>query len=271
MNMKFRLKKSIPIYSKVKNNTNKSDLINSDDLFNPITATPPNKTTNIIPNYVFQTWSSKLIPLNMFNAIKQLRIKNPEFKYYLYDDKMCRDFIEQHYDNSVVYAFDHLLPGAYKADLWRYCILYIYGGIYIDIKMQTVYPFKLIDIASKECFPLDDIKIPACWQGFLICKPRNPIFIDAIKRIYHNVKYKLYYSSIPHSNLYITGPTLLGELLEKNSNYNGKESHVIHPNSSNVLIDRKNNIIMKEYDSYRKDENKDKKYGTLYLKQQIYI
>ena len=31
--------------------------------------------------------------------------------------------------------FKDLKIGAHKADFFRYCILYIYGGIYIDIKI----------------------------------------------------------------------------------------------------------------------------------------
>ena len=116
-----------------------------------------------------------------------LRQNNPEFEFFLYDDQMCRNFIQRHFGPNEVYAFDSLIPGAYKADLWRYCVLYIYGGIYMDIKLQTVNGFKLIDLIHEECFPVDILNIPACWQGFLICKPGNPILKIAIDKIYSNV------------------------------------------------------------------------------------
>ena len=63
-----------------------------------------------------------------------LQEQNPEFKYYLYDDDMCKEFIKDNFDDEILYTFNKLKPGAYKADLWRYCILYIKGGIYLDIK-----------------------------------------------------------------------------------------------------------------------------------------
>ena len=34
---------------------------------------------------------------------------------------MCRDFIQKHFNMETLWAFDKLKPGAYKADLWRYC------------------------------------------------------------------------------------------------------------------------------------------------------
>ena len=55
---------------------------------------------------------------------------------------MCRDFIAKHFSEEVVYTFDKLKPGAYKADLWRYCVMYITGGIYLDIKMCPVNGFR---------------------------------------------------------------------------------------------------------------------------------
>ena len=30
-------------------------------------------------------------------------------------------------------AYDSLIPGAFKADLFRYCVLLIYGGVYADV------------------------------------------------------------------------------------------------------------------------------------------
>ena len=136
-------------------------------IYNPINYST-NVNINNIPKYVFQTYSSKNITQNMKNNIITLRQKHTEFEFFLYDDNMCREFIKQHFTNKELYAFDNLIPGAYKADLWRYCVLYIYGGVYMDIKLQTINNFKLIDHIKEECFPLDDINIPACWQGFLI-------------------------------------------------------------------------------------------------------
>ena len=54
------------------------------------------------------------------------------------------DFIKNNYPVDVLEAFNKLIPGAYKADLWRYCVLYKLGGIYLDIKYSCVNNFKLI-------------------------------------------------------------------------------------------------------------------------------
>jgi mannosyltransferase OCH1-like enzyme len=93
-------------------------------------------TKAVIPLKLFQTWHTLDLPPNMKQNVKRLQRENPEFEYFLYDDKMCRKFIKEHFHEEVVFAFDKLKPGAYKADLWRYCVLYIHGGIYLDINFR---------------------------------------------------------------------------------------------------------------------------------------
>jgi mannosyltransferase OCH1-like enzyme len=34
-----------------------------------------------------------------------------------------------------------LIPGAFKCDFWRYSILYVKGGVYMDLDMTPYVPF----------------------------------------------------------------------------------------------------------------------------------
>jgi mannosyltransferase OCH1-like enzyme len=105
------------------------------------------KENAVIPLNIYQTWHTKNLPTKMQENVNCLKRQNPEFKYYLYDDYDCREFIKKNFDKDVLNAFDTLIPGAYKADLWRYCILYKNGGIYLDInfKCEDSPPFIFSD------------------------------------------------------------------------------------------------------------------------------
>ena len=61
--------------------------------------------------------------------------KNPDWEYHFFDKTARRDFIKDHFPKKVLDAYDTLIPGAYKADLWRYCVLYVNGGVYADCKL----------------------------------------------------------------------------------------------------------------------------------------
>ena len=147
---------------------------------------------------------SKSLPKNTGTVI--VKHANPEFKHYLYDDKMCAEFIKNNFHDDVYKAFNKLKPGAYKADLWRYCVLYIHGGVYMDIKFQTVEGFKLISIIEKEHF-VKDLKESGngIYNAFMISYPKNPTLLEAIGNIVINTQNN-YYGEGPLSP---TGPILL--------------------------------------------------------------
>jgi len=94
--------------------------------------------TSEIPMIIFQSWHSQHLPPKMYKCVKKLKHENPEFLYFLFDDAACRELIKTHFHKSVVDAFDKLIPGQYKCDLWKYCVLYVYGGVYLDMKYQCI-------------------------------------------------------------------------------------------------------------------------------------
>ncbi len=110
---------------------------------------------SVIPLKIYQTWHSKDLPTRMKQSVERLKARHPRFEHFLFDDNDCREFIAKNFDNNVLKAFDSLIPGAYKADLWRYCILYKNGGIYLDIKYDCINSFRFIELTEKEHWVLD--------------------------------------------------------------------------------------------------------------------
>jgi mannosyltransferase OCH1-like enzyme len=158
----------------------------------------------VIPLNIFQTWTSKDLPPNMLQNVISIKKDNPEFNYCFFDDNDCETFIEKNYPPDVLKSFQTLIPGAYKADLWRYCVLYKMGGIYLDIKYNTVKPFRLIHLTDREHWVLD-LNKKGIFNAIMVCKPGNPILLKAIDQIVKNVKARFY----GNSTLEPTGPLLL--------------------------------------------------------------
>ena len=79
------------------------------------------------------------LPPKMYECVVSNLIHNRvgvDCVYYLYNDADCRAFIRSAFPPDVVAAYDRLIPTAFKADLWRYCVLYKFGGVYLDIKYR---------------------------------------------------------------------------------------------------------------------------------------
>ena len=148
---------------------------------------------NIIPLKIYQTWYSKDLPLKMKERVESLKLSNPRFEHYLFDDNDCREFIKDNFDIAILNAYDNLIPGAYKADLWRLCVLYINGGIYMDIKLKCINGFKLIELTESEHYVKDRHPPLTVYNALMVCVKNNPFLWKAISKIVFNVQHKFYF------------------------------------------------------------------------------
>ena len=210
----------------------------------------------VIPLNIYQTWHTKDLPPLMKNAVNKIIYNNPRFNYQLFDDDDCRNFIKDNFDSSVLNAFDSLIPGAYKADLWRYCILYKNGGVYLDIKYAPVNGFKFINLMEKEHWVLDMDK-NGIYNALIVCKPNNEILLRAINKVVENVKNKFYGSNCLHP----TGPIMLAEFFTQSDKNNFDMYHDIYQSIENRFVFFNGYIIFKNYNDYLNEQRNNEKIG----------
>lgn len=228
---------------------------------------------NVIPLNIFQTWHTLDLPIKMKENIELIKNQNPEFSYYLYDDEMCRDFIKDTFDGDVLFAFDKLKPGAYKADLWRYCVLYIKGGIYLDVKYKLVNGFKLINLTDKEYYVRDRIysidgknNKAGVYQALLSCIPGNKMILECIQKIVENCKNDIYNDN----DLGVTGPHLLESCSNEQINITQLE---LYFTGNSIINSSNNNVILTYYQEYREEQEiyqKTDYYRKMWVKRDIY-
>jgi hypothetical protein len=102
-----------------------------------LTVTLPSQTrdsSRIIPRIVHQTWYKEIDPEKYpkkSRLVQSFRLSGWEHRFYTDDES--GSFLSTHFPPEVREAYDALLPGAFKADLFRYCALLIHGGIYADV------------------------------------------------------------------------------------------------------------------------------------------
>jgi len=248
--------------------------------FVPRTKPNEEQVRNGVPLVIYESWHSHMIPKGMMDNIHNLIEMNPEFDYYLFSDEECAEFIKANFDKEVLDAFYMLKPGAFKSDLWRYCVLYKNGGVYLDIKYYSTIP--LIDIIDENqtVFVKDSgapRTIDGCfYNGFLIAPPGNEVFKECISDIVNSCKNQLYKRNV----LDITGPCLLGRVLGKK--YSEEYADKVRFEFSNINgnfwnyypgISYNGKIILKHYEEYRKEQRKTENvrhYGELYASGKVY-
>ena len=201
-----------------------------------------------VPLDIYQTWHTKDLPEEMMISIIKLRKDNPQFRYHLYDDDDCKNFIKDNFELREYNAYENLIPGAYKADFWRYCILYKNGGIYIDIKFHTN-NFNLKQLINNDYFVKDrdghweKDKI-GIYNGFIVAKPNNPIFLKCINEIIENIETE----NMCFNSLYVTGPGLLGKYFKNTYEF----ELYFSPNAWHIQYKGKNILTM--YEKYREEQ-----------------
>ncbi|WP_040001022.1 glycosyltransferase family 32 protein, partial [Gluconobacter thailandicus] len=77
-----------------------------------------------------------------FNS-KEAQRMHPDAKYILWNNESIEEFIKANFDLSVYETYKSITAFAYKADLARYCILYIMGGMYIDLGIRMMNPWEI--------------------------------------------------------------------------------------------------------------------------------
>ncbi len=83
-----------------------------------------------IPKVIYLTYKTKDIPSSVINKFKEVY---PDYEIKIYDNNDCINFLNKEFGQEYVDIFNYIKDGPIKADFWRVCILYKYGGIYSDV------------------------------------------------------------------------------------------------------------------------------------------
>ena len=131
-----------------------------------------------IPKIIMQTYIDRdKVPQKVFDNMKKYA---PEYEYLFFNNEGCLRFLKEHFDQTVLNAYNTLEHRAHKADLFRYCFLYKKGGVYMDIKTELIKP--LSDIIKKNImYTVLSINKNTIYQGIIATKPHNPFFLKLIK------------------------------------------------------------------------------------------
>jgi hypothetical protein len=193
------------------------------------------RTDRLIPRIVHQTWHEPITKEKYPNWINFQRSFQEQggYEYRFYTDDEARTLIQTHFPTEIVTAYDDLLPGAYKADLFRYCALLLYGGVYADI--DTLRLSNLDDVIKNDTgfmVPLDlqqfsPYNSTLClWNGLMAASPGHPYLAQVIENVVNGVRNRYNLVDFAHmvscpfqtdpkemfavAYLYATGPCMLG-------------------------------------------------------------
>jgi len=107
-------------------------------------------------------------------------------------------------------AFMSLRPMAFRADLWRYMILWDQGGVYLDVNLKLRAPLTdWINFTSDDLVLVEDRKSRKYWNAMMAASPRD----NRLEKVIHSVVRKIKQNYYGPDCLSITGPAALWQAL----------------------------------------------------------
>jgi len=198
-----------------------------------------------IPMVVYQTWKThESLPKIVLDQMESNKKMCPDFNFVFYSDTDCQSFMEKYFSGPTLDAYNSINSdySAAKADLFRYCLLYIFGGVYLDIKSGIKKDLKKIIKPDNDCVlfywgsPRPNaenrhlLHYDSYEQWALIFERGHPYLGKTIEQITHDINNK----NIPKGDnkktiiLKLTGPDAFSKAINdyrKENNYLGNESY----------------------------------------------
>ena len=140
---------------------------------------------------------------------EQIKKLYPNEEYHLYSGEELEGIIKNNFNNDVYISYKKLKPYACKADLARLCLLYLYGGLYIDLNIYFVNTIP--DLDKLEFFAFRDLQSSsingwAVQNGIMYSLSKTKITKNTIDIIVNNCKNE-YYGVSPND---VTATKVLG-------------------------------------------------------------
>ena len=139
-----------------------------------------------VPKIIWQTMKTNKVPVLMKNYADSWIDLNPEYEYRFCDDEDIIAFLKADFPEYLD-GYNKLKYGASKADLWRYLIMYKYGGVYADIDCKCIMPLRHW-IKPESVFVTQLGTNKDICQWLIITVPQNPVFLKAAQMTLQNSK-----------------------------------------------------------------------------------
>lgn len=130
------------------------------------TASTTGDCTRSIPRNFFQTYKTSLFDQQHAEWMRLFRVQHPDHNFIFHDDQAMDEFMKTHWGHHPIYPiYLGAQFGPSKADIWRYCILYTYGGIYLDIDSAILFKLNIIPTEMEEMISYEKNQLETfSWQ-----------------------------------------------------------------------------------------------------------
>jgi mannosyltransferase OCH1-like enzyme len=168
----------------------------------------------LIPKIIWQTYKDPkdTLAIYMHEAMDTWKNLNPEYEHRYMDDTQAAEFIKNEYGQEWYDIFIGLPVGVMRGDLWRYMVIYKYGGVYADLDTECLKPISSWMIEDKQFIVCPETSDHFC-QWTFASTAGHPILKSVLDLIKHRLLSPEYGS--PHFVHTHTGPAIWTDGINK--------------------------------------------------------
>ena len=116
--------------------------------FSPV----PSTRCHGIPKVIYITYKTvDAIPVRVIDKLQRM---NPAYTIRTFGNSECAEFLRMYWSVAHAAFFDSIKDGPIKADFWRACVVYTFGGVYLDADVDLLQPLdSLLQPNVELCTP----------------------------------------------------------------------------------------------------------------------
>jgi len=207
------------------------------------------RKNKIIP--LIQFWD-KPVPPEEVNILLDTWRNASGFAHQLYNLNTADQFIKEQFDERTLKAFRTCAVPAMQADFFRYCALYILGGLYIDADVKRISddvaqffnPSKRGILVLKQNRIANDV--------LFFAKPADPLLKRVIAIAINNIEQRK-----PSGVWAVTGPGIMTSLYNTQTEKSAFDGFQIEP------ISKVKNYVLYQWEmDYKKEETDWRDFGS---------
>ncbi len=185
-----------------------------------------NTPSSFYPLLLWQTYKNRTPVAPAVPLIRSWRERNPAYEYTFFTDDEIDAFMAKHFDSATVAVFRALPIGVMRADMWRYAVLYVNGGVYADLDTECIVPIEHWPYNQHKLLVGLENDTHFC-QWCIASDAGHPVLAMVLEMIVARWQSgpDLSHSSITH---YLTGPGVWTDAIAKHLHFSGRSAREIY-------------------------------------------
>ena len=146
---------------------------------------------SLIPRIIHHTWDSTAVPRTFLPWMSSWTRHHPHWQHWFWTPEDIRCLFRRRYAR-LAYLYESYPTQLQRADVMRYFILHAFGGVYVDLDVESLRPLDPL-LANRSCvlseepdehvYLLHKQEKPNVINTIMACRPGHPLFKELLRNV----------------------------------------------------------------------------------------